>query len=198
MQSSASFFQGQPRSSRDGVLCWLRAAAWLVVAGAVSPSVLAQAPADSAAGEKTEAASEPPTSAAPDTASPSEPSSGPATWNRRPKASTGVDAQLKRLAVDLKLDAAQQAKIRPILIARNEQMQRLQQETKLPPPERRQRALAVGDHSAEQIRAQLTEAQRAQYIGPRTTTVVAQAGPTMRRSGMAPPPATAPKKGAAP
>ena len=108
-----------------------------------------------------------------------------------------MDAQLRRLAVDLKLDAAQQAKIRPILVARSEQMQRLQHDAQLTPAERRQRALAVGDRSAEQIRAQLTEAQRAQYIRPRAATTVAQAGPAGRRGGMATPPATAPGKGAA-
>lgn len=198
MQSSARIFQGQPRVCRDGLLYWLRAAAWVVVAGAVSPSALAQVPTeDSTPGEKTEAASEPQKAAGPATAAHSEPD-GPSSLNRRPKAPTGVDAQLKRLAADLKLDAAQQAKIRPILVARSEQMQRLQHDTQLPPAERRQRALAIGDRSAEQIRAQLTAAQRAQYIGPRGATAMAQAGPAVRRSGMAPPPSAAPSKGATP
>jgi hypothetical protein len=122
----------------------------------------------------------------------------PAPWNRRRKAPTGADAQLQRLAADLKLDAAQQAKIRPILVARNEQMQRLQQDKLLTPAERRQRVLAIGDRSAEQIRAQLTDAQRAQYIRPRAATAVAQAGPALRRGGMAARSTSAPSKGAAP
>jgi hypothetical protein len=121
----------------------------------------------------------------------------PASWNRRRSAPTGVDGQLRRLAADLKLDAAQQAKIRPILVARNEQMQRLQQDKLLTPAERRQRALAIGDRSADQIRAQLTDAQRAQYIRPRAATAVAQAAPPAKRGGMAVPPAPAPGKGAA-
>ena len=68
----------------------------------MSPSVLAQAPVDAAAGEKTEAASEPQGVAAPDAVSHAEEASGP--WNKRPRTPTGVDGQLKRLAVDLKLD----------------------------------------------------------------------------------------------
>jgi hypothetical protein len=194
MQSTATFFEGQSRRSRDELLCWFRTAAWVVVAGVVSPSALAQVPADSAAGENTEAASEPLRAAGPDTAAHSEPD-GPASWNRRPKAPTGVDAQMKRLAADLKLDAAQQAKIRPILVARSEQMQRLQHDTKLTPAERRQRVLAIGDRSAEQIRAQLTEAQRAQYIQPRVAVAEAQAGPAVRRGGTPAPSTTAPSKG---
>lgn len=197
MQSTATFFEGQPGPFRDGLLSWFRAAAWVVVAGAVSPSALSQVPADSTAGEKTEAASEPQRAAGPDTASHSEPDV-PASWNRRRSAPTGVDGQLRRLAADLKLDAAQQAKIRPILVARNEQMQRLQQDKLLTPSERGQRVLAIGDRSAEQIRAQLTDAQRVQYIRPRAATAVAQAGPTVRRGGMAAPPTPAPSKRAAP
>ena len=100
-------------------------------------------------------------------------------------------------AADLKLDAAQQAKVRTILVARSEQMQALQHDTRLTPAERRQRVLAIGDSSAEQIRAQLTDAQRAQYIQPRAATAVAQAGPAGRRGALAVSPATAPGKGAA-
>ena len=147
MQSTATFFEGQPRPCRDGLLCWVRAAAWVVVAGAVWPAALAQVPADPATGDKTEAASEPQNAAGPDTASQSEPDV-PAPWNRRRKAPTGADGQLRRLAADLKLDAAQQAKVRTILVARSEQMQNLQHDTQLTPAERRQRVLAIGDRSA--------------------------------------------------
>jgi hypothetical protein len=197
MQSIATFLEARPRPSRDGLLCWFRAAAWVVVAGAVSPSALAQVPAGSTAGEKTEATSEPQRAAGADTASHSEPDVT-APWNRRRRAPTGVDGQLRRLAADLKLDAAQQAKVRPILVARSEQMQRLQHDKLMTPAERRQRVLAIGDSSAEQIRAQLTDAQRAQYIGPRAATAVAQAEPAVRRGGMAAAPTPAPRKGARP
>src|SRR6478736_4940188 len=101
MQSLATFLEGQPQPSRDGLLCWLRAAAWVLAAGAMSSSALAQGNADPAAGDKTEAASVPQGAAAPDTASHSEPdASGP--WNRRRPAPTGVDGQLRRLTADLK------------------------------------------------------------------------------------------------
>lgn len=195
MKSSATFLEGQPRSSCGGLPGWFRAAAWVVVAGSVSPA-LAQAPADSTAGEKKQASGEPQGTAGPDSASHSAPDV-PAHWNRRRSVPPGVDGQLRRLAADLKLDAAQQAKIRPILLARSEQMQRLQHDTHLTPAERRQRVLAIGDRSAEQIRAQLTDVQRAQYVQPRAATPVAQAGAAGRRGGMAVPPATAPGKGAA-
>lgn len=194
MQSTPTFLEGQ---SRYGLLFWLRTAAWVLVAGAVSPPALAQMPADSAAGEKMEAQSAPDSATPPGAASHSEPA-GPATWNKRRAAPTGVEAQLRRLAADLKLDAAQQAKIRPILVARSEEMQRLQHDTRLTPAERRQRALAIGDRSADQIRAQLTDAQRAQYIRPRTVTTVAQAGPAPKRGATATPAMSAPRKGATP
>ena len=194
MQSIAMFLEGPPRPSPAGLLYWLRAAAWVVAAGAVPPSALAQVSPDSAAGETAQPASEPQQAAG--TASQSEPD-GPAQWNRRRTTPHGADAQLRRLAADLKLDAAQQAKVRTILVARNEQMQRLQHDTQLTPAERHQRVLAIGDQSAEQIRAQLTDAQRAQYIRPRAATPVAQAGAAGRRGGMAAPsPAAAAGKGA--
>ena len=197
MQSIPTFFEDQPRLSGARLLCWFRTAAWVVVAGAVSPWAHAQAPADSPTAEKIEAASEPQRAAAPETASHTEPGV-PAQWNRRRTTAPGPDAQLRRLTADLKLDSAQQAKVKPILVARNDQMHRLQQDTRLTPAERRQRALAIGDQSAEQIRAQLTDAQRALYVQPRVTTTVAQAGPAGRRGGMAASPATAPNKGAKP
>jgi hypothetical protein len=197
MQSIATLFQLQPGRSHHGSPCWFRAAAFVVLAGALSASALAQMPADSTADEKTEAASEPPTAAGHDAASQSQPE-GPASWNRRRTAATGVDGQLQRLTTELKLDAAQQAKIRTILVARSEEIKRLQRDTALTLAERRQRALAIGDRSAEQIRAQLTEAQRARFVQPRATTAVAQAGATGRRGGTAAPPAKAlPAKGAA-
>lgn len=193
MQSIASFIRAPSRLSSEGVLCCFRAATWMIFAGAMSASALAQVPAETAAAEKTEAASEPQKAAAPDTASHSD-SDAPASWNRRRPAPSGVDGQLQRLTADLKLDSAQQAKIRPILVTRNEEMQRLQHDTKQTPTLRRQQALAIGDRSADQIRAQLTEAQRAQYIQPRATTV-AQATPARRRGGVTQPPVTTPTNG---
>lgn len=196
MQSIATFVESPPRLSRNGLPWWLRVAAGVLVAGAVSSAALAQGSAGSTAGEKTQAASESVTAGAPDAASQSAPGA-PAQWNRRPRPASGVDGQLRRLAADLKLDAAQQAKVRTILVARSEQMQALQHDTRLTPAERRQRVLAIGDSSAEQIRAQLTDAQRAQYIQPRAATALAQAGPAGRRGAMAASPATAPAKGVA-
>lgn len=195
MQSSATFFEGQPRPSGDGLLCWLRAAAWVVVIGALSPSVLAQAAAESAIGENMQPASEPQGPAAPGAAPQSEPDA-PVTSSRRRSTPTGVDAQVRRLTADLNLDPTQRAKIRPILVARSEDMQRLRQDTQLTPAQRRERTLAVGDRSADQIRAVLTDAQRAQFVQPRGT-VVAQGGLAGRRGGMAAPRTTSPVKGAA-
>jgi hypothetical protein len=198
MQSTTTFSAGQPRPRRDAMLSWFQAAVWVVFAGAMSPPALAQASADPTDGEKTEAPSEPEGAAAPEAAPRSEPQSEPdrpTSWNRPRTAPTGVDGQLRRLTADLKLDASQQAKVRPILVARNEDLQRLQRDTQLTPAQRRERTLALGDRSAEQIRALLTDAQRAQFVGPRGATPVAQAGTTGRRRGAAASTA-APVKGA--
>ena len=124
--------------------------------------VPAGAAADAQSGAMTEADNDAESGAAPQPQS--EP---PAVWNHRRTGPTGVDGLLRRLAADLKLDAGQQAKIRPILVAQREQMQRLHLESQLAPAERQQRILALGDRSADQIRAQLNDVQRAQYIKPR-------------------------------
>lgn len=84
----------------------------------------------------------------------------------RPPA-TGVDAQLQRLASDLGLDSGQQERIRPVLMAHREELERLKRDAHLAPAERQRRILALGDRTADQIRAQLNDDQRARYIKPR-------------------------------
>ena len=181
MQRTKTFFDEPAPPLRGQALRWLRAAAWAAVSGATTVTALAQAPSGPGATEQPTATTEPAEAAEANVAS--SPQSEPAPdWNRRRTAPGGVDGQLRRLAADLKLDAGQQAKIRPILVARSEQIQRLHLETQLTPAERQQRVLALGDRSADQIRAQLSDAQRAQFIKPRAATVMAQAASSVRRS----------------
>lgn len=106
-------------------------------------------------------------------------------WNRPRPPLQGIDAQLHRLATDLRLDAAQQQKIRPILAAQRDEMQRLQRDPQLKSVERHSRILALGDQVAEQIRAQLTDEQRAQYIKPRARRVTTRPAPGARRPAAA-------------
>jgi hypothetical protein len=181
MQSTLNFPESPAQPLRTGRLHWLWAAASLAATGAVTLTALAQAPAETTGqagppAAATEAADAIEPSAAAQSAS--EPA---ADWNHRRVAPGGVDGQLRRLAADLKLDASQQAKIRPILVAQREEMQRLQRDTQLAQAARQQRILALGDRTATQIRVQLTDAQRAQYIQPRTAVVVAQAGSSAAR-----------------
>ena len=184
MQRTKDAFYGPAWPLRSDLLRWLRTAAWVAAAGAATPTALAQAPADPGTTEQPAPSAEPADAAQPNAAS--EAASEPASaWNRRRTAPVGVDGQLSRLAADLKLDAGQQAKIRPILVAQREQMQRLQRDTPPAPAERQQRILALGDRTADQIRAQLTDAQRAQYIQPRAAPVVAQAPSSAKRSAAA-------------
>jgi hypothetical protein len=104
----------------------------------------------------------------------------PPVWNRPRPPLQGIDAQLHRLATDLRLDAGQQQKIRPILVAQRDEWQRLQRDPTLKPVERHTRILALGDRVAEQIRAQLTDEQRAQYIKPRARSAEPRHGSAAR------------------
>jgi len=173
---------------RQALRLWLRTAACLAVLGAPSLAALAQEPADDPETEQAAPLAVPSGAAQ----SGSEP---PPAWNRRHQAPGGVDGQLRRLAADLNLDGGQQQQIRPILLAQREQMQRLQRDAGLAPAERQKRILALGDRSAEQIRAQLNDAQRAQYIKPRTNSPASEPASPVRR-GSAPPstPGTKPGK----
>jgi len=159
---------------------WLRAVVFAAALCAPASAALAQATADGAESEPRTSPTE--SAAIADPSAESTPDGTPApTWNRRHTPSGGVDGQLRRLAVDLGLDAGQQDRIRPILIAQREQVQRLQNESGLSLAERQRRSLALGDRSAEQIRAQLTDEQRAQYIKPRTSSVGTPTAPTPGR-----------------
>ncbi len=80
---------------------------------------------------------------------------------------TGPTGTVQRLASDLGLDAGQQERIRPVLMAHRDELQRLKRDAHLAPAERQRRILALGDRTADQIRAQLNDDQRARYIQPR-------------------------------
>jgi Spy/CpxP family protein refolding chaperone len=165
---------------------WLCTMACVAALGAPSLPVLAQTSTDARETEQPPSLAEPAaetevaTEADPKAASPTESEPQPV-WNRRRVAPGGVDGQLRRLADDLRLDAGQRQKIRPILLAQRDQMQRLQRDSALAPAERQKRILALGDRSAEQIRAQLTDEQRAQYIKPRPKTAVSPLTSPARR-----------------
>jgi hypothetical protein len=156
------------------LLRWLRVAAWVAATGAATLTALAQAHADSGQTEPLASTTEPADAAEPNAAALPASEAAP-DWNHRRVAPGGVGGQLQRLVADLKLDAAQQAEIRPILVTHRSEVQRVQSDTQLAPAVRQQRILMLGDRAAAQIRAQLTDAQRARFIQPRAAVVVAQA-----------------------
>jgi hypothetical protein len=193
MHRMMNFLDDAARPPHRGLPRWLATAACVVAIAAATLTAEAQTPAevqtpaeaptppDTQETAQPTSTTEPAAAAEPDAAAQPD-SEPPPAWNRPRAAPRGVDAQLTRLAADLGLDAGQQEKIRPILVAQRDEMQRLQHDPRLSPAERQQRILAVGDRTANQIRAQLTDAQRAQYIKPRAATVVAQSASPARRS----------------
>jgi hypothetical protein len=162
---------------------WIAAAACWFLLGA-APFAQAQS-----TDEETEPPAAP-TAAAADADSATEPGVDPAAapeWHHRRPAPSGVDARLAQLSTDLHLDAGQQERIKPILVAQREEAQRLMRDATLKPADRQKRLLALGDRSSEQIRAQLTDAQREQYIKPRTVQSTANEPPRIRRGATKPP-----------
>jgi Spy/CpxP family protein refolding chaperone len=78
-----------------------------------------------------------------------------------------LDRRVALLAKELDLDAAQKIKVKAVLEGQRQQVARVWSDGAIPSAERIGRTQAIGDHTADQIRALLTEEQRKKYIQAR-------------------------------
>jgi Spy/CpxP family protein refolding chaperone len=85
---------------------------------------------------------------------------------RRPSVSP-LDRRVNLLAKELDLNAAQQAQVKKLLESQREQVARVWNDASIPAARRVVATQAIGDRTADQIRALLTEEQRKKYIQPR-------------------------------
>jgi hypothetical protein len=140
----------------------LLAACFGLAAGALHGSAAADPPAsgDAAAAEDHASA------AAASAEAPAAASAGP-TRRRIDNRGLTLDGRVRLLAKELDLNATQQAQVKKLLIAQREQVAALWNETALPAALRVSRTQSISDHTADQIRALLTEPQREKYIKPR-------------------------------
>jgi Spy/CpxP family protein refolding chaperone len=74
---------------------------------------------------------------------------------------------VKLLTTELKLTPQQQQSVRKILEDQRQQVARAWSDTSVPSAVRVKATQAIGDRTADQIRALLTEEQRAKYVKPR-------------------------------
>ncbi len=78
-----------------------------------------------------------------------------------------LDVRVRMLARALDLDAGQQAELRAVLLEQRAQVERIWSDPSLPPPYRVSATEALSEHTADRIRALLTEEQRKKYNPPR-------------------------------
>ena len=76
---------------------------------------------------------------------------------------TPLERRVQLLAAELDLDAVQQVKVRALLEGQREQVQRVWSNTATPPAVRVNNTQVIGERTADQIRALLTEEQRKKY-----------------------------------
>jgi hypothetical protein len=98
--------------------------------------------------------------------------------NRRPTLRAGtLDGRVQLLAKELELSPAQQGQVKKVLLAQRQQVAALWNDTSVPAALRVSRTQAIGDRTADQIRALLNDTQREKYIKPRVReTSVGSAG----------------------
>lgn len=88
--------------------------------------------------------------------------------NRRPALRVGtLDGRVQLLAKELGLSPAQQGQVKKVLLAQRQQVAALWSDSAVPAALRVSRTQAIGDRTADQIRALLTDVQREKYIKPR-------------------------------
>ena len=86
---------------------------------------------------------------------------------RRRKRASPLDRRVTLLAKELGLDASQKAQVRKVLDRQREQVARVWKDSSIPPARRVSATQAIGDRTADRIRALLNEEQRKKYIQPR-------------------------------
>lgn len=98
--------------------------------------------------------------------------------HRRPTLRVGtLDGRVQLLARELELSPAQQGQVKKVLLAQRQQVAALWNDSSVPAALRISRTQAIGDRTADQIRALLNDSQREKYIKPRVReTAVGSAG----------------------
>ena len=82
-------------------------------------------------------------------------------------AASPLDRRIRLLAAELDLDAAQQAEVRKILLRQRADVLAVWLDEAVPPAVKVVSTQAIGDRTADQIRALLTDEQRTKYTQPR-------------------------------
>jgi hypothetical protein len=78
-----------------------------------------------------------------------------------------LDRRVMLLARELDLSATQQAQVKKVLEGQREQVARVWNDTSIPAARRVSATQAIGDRTADRIRALLNDEQRKKYIRPR-------------------------------
>ena len=86
---------------------------------------------------------------------------------------SGIDGRLQLLAKELDLDSRQQDEVRRILLQQRSDVNQVWNDPSLPSATRIAATRAIGDKTAERIRAVLDDAQREKYSKPRPPGVAA-------------------------
>jgi hypothetical protein len=86
---------------------------------------------------------------------------------RRRKRGSPLDRRVMLLAKELGLDATQRAQVKKVLEGQREQVARVWNDGSIPAARRVSATQAIGDQTADRIRALLNDEQRKKYIKPR-------------------------------
>jgi len=84
-----------------------------------------------------------------------------------PAARSGIDGRVQLLTKELDLDARQQVEVRKILVQQRAEVLQAWSDESLPAQMRVAGTRAIGNRTAERIRAILNDAQREKYIKPK-------------------------------
>jgi hypothetical protein len=95
------------------------------------------------------------------------PLAAPGRHHRHRAGTSGVESRVALLTAELKLTATQQQAVRKILEDQRQQVARAWSDSTVPSAFRVKATQAIADHTADQIRALLSEEQRARYVKPR-------------------------------
>jgi hypothetical protein len=92
---------------------------------------------------------------------------GIASAHAQHRASTTLEDRVATYTKRLNLDGKQQAQFRALLLQQREQVLKVWNDTSIPAAQRIHATRAIGDATADGIRAMLTEEQREKYKPPR-------------------------------
>jgi hypothetical protein len=80
---------------------------------------------------------------------------------------TGLEERVRLLTAELALDGQQQSDVRRILLDQRQQVMKVWNDNSVPPAYRVNLTRAIGDKTADKIRALLNDEQKAKYVAPR-------------------------------